>query len=37
MIFGVGNFAVKNTNKEETLMFENYNFMDPMEVRAIIF
>jgi hypothetical protein len=28
---GEKNFTIKNTKKKETLMFECYNFLNPME------
>jgi hypothetical protein len=35
--FGVKKFTLKNTQKNKTLMFECYNFLNPMEWRAAIF
>jgi hypothetical protein len=35
--FGIKNCSEKNTPKKITLVFECYNFMNPMELGAVIF
>jgi hypothetical protein len=37
MNFGVRNFAMRRNERKNTLIFEHYNLMDPMEVGAITF
>jgi hypothetical protein len=36
MNFGMKKFSIKTTEKK-TLVFEHYNLMDPMELKALIF